>query len=116
MTMRDIWETWVSDQTVDDFLADVDALVAEGTFPDRRAAFVAYAGYVLPELGRAPAGPDLAEDSLSAVKLAELLLTHAAAAERRGRPARRRKVAGAGRCGGARVRRQTSWHSVPASR
>jgi hypothetical protein len=86
--MRDIWETWVSDQTVDDFLADVDALVAEGAFPDRRAAFVAYAGYVLPEVGPARRGPDLAEDGLSAVKLGELLLAHAAAAERRNRPAR----------------------------
>jgi hypothetical protein len=86
--MRDIWETWVSDQTVDEFLADVDALVAEGTFPDRRAAFVAYAGYVLPDRGLAHWDPDFAEDGLSAVKLGELLLAHATAAERRGRPAR----------------------------
>jgi hypothetical protein len=84
--MSDIWGTWVSDQTVDGFLADVDALVAEGTFPDRRAAFVAYAGYVLDELGRGRWGPDFAEDGLSAVKLGDRLLAHAAAVERRGRP------------------------------
>jgi hypothetical protein len=90
--MRDIWETWVSDQTVDDFLADADALIAEGAFPDRRAAFVAYAGYVLPEPGSVRRGPDLAEDDLSAVELGELLLAHAAAAERRGRPARARRA------------------------
>jgi hypothetical protein len=86
--MRDLWETWVSDQAVDEFLADADALVAEGAFPDRRAAFVAYAGYVLSELGLARWGLDFAEDGLSAVKLGELLLAHATAAERRRRPAR----------------------------
>jgi hypothetical protein len=80
--MRDIWETWVSDQAIDDFLAD--ALVAEEALPDRRAAFVADAGYLLPDRGRA--GPDHAEGGLSAVKQGELLLAHATAADRRGRP------------------------------
>jgi hypothetical protein len=91
--MRDLWETWVSEQAVDEFLADADALIAEGAFPDRRAAFVAYAGYVLSELGLARWGPDFAEDGLSAVKLGELLLAHAAAVERRGRsgPPRRHR-------------------------
>jgi hypothetical protein len=89
--MGDIWKTWASDQTVDEFLADADALVAEGTFPDRRAAFVAYAGYVLSELGLAHRDQDLAEDSLSAVELGDLLLAHAAAVERRGPPAPARR-------------------------
>jgi hypothetical protein len=90
--MRDLWETWASDQTVDEFLADADALIAEGAFPDRRAAFVAYAGYVLSGPGRARWGPGFAEDGLSAVELGELLLAHAAAVERRGRPARAGRV------------------------
>ena len=89
--MGDIWKTWASDQAVEEFLADADALVAEGTFPDRRAAFVAYAGYVLCELGRAHGGPGFAEDGLSAVKLGDLLLAHAAAVERRGGPAPARR-------------------------
>jgi hypothetical protein len=38
--MADIWESWVSDQSVDEFLADVDAAVADGAFADRRTAFV----------------------------------------------------------------------------
>jgi hypothetical protein len=87
--MSNIWETWASDQAVDAFLADVDALVAEGAFPDRRAAFVAYAFHVLSQLGRARWGPDFAEDGLSAVQLGDRLLAHAEAAERRGRARRR---------------------------
>jgi hypothetical protein len=104
--MSDIWETWVSDQAVDEFLADADALVAEGTFPDRRAAFVAYAGYVLHEQGRVRRGPDLSEGGLSAVKLGELLLAHAAAAERRGRPARARRARSRARPAGRRDRQR----------
>jgi hypothetical protein len=79
--MSDLWDTWVSDQTVDEFLADVDELIAEGAFPDRRAAFVAYTGYVLSE-------PEFAEDGLSAEKLGDLLLAHASAVEGRGRNGR----------------------------
>jgi hypothetical protein len=80
-----LWETWASDQAVDELVADADALVAEGTFPDRRAAFVAYAFEVLSELGLARWGRDFAEDGLGAVQLGERLLAHAAAVERRGR-------------------------------
>jgi hypothetical protein len=76
--MSDLWDTWVSDQTVDEFLADVDGLIADGVFPDRRAAFVAYAGYVF-------SGLESAKDGLSAEKLGDLLLAHALAVERRGR-------------------------------
>jgi hypothetical protein len=81
--MRDIWETWASDQTVDAFLADADALIAEGAFPDRREAFVAYAGYIL-------SGLEFSEDGLSAAKLGDLLLAHASAVEGRGRNGRGR--------------------------
>jgi hypothetical protein len=81
--MSDLWETWVSDQTVDEFLADADDLIAEGAFPDRRAAFLAYAGYVF-------SGLEFAEDGLSAAKLGDLLLAHASAVERRGRGGRLR--------------------------
>jgi hypothetical protein len=79
--MSDLWDTWVSDQTVDEFLADVDDLIAEGAFPDRRAAFVAYAGYVC-------SGQEFAEDGLSAAKLGDLLLAHASAVENRRRNGR----------------------------
>jgi len=81
--MSDLWDTWVSDQTVDAFLADVDELIAEGAFPDRRAAFVAYAGYLFSER-------EFAEDGLSAAKLGDLHLAHASAVEGRGRGGRLR--------------------------
>ena len=87
--MSDLWQTWASDQTVSGFLADADALVAEGAFPDRRAAFVAYAGYVLSELGPARRGPGPAGAGLSAEQLGDLLLAHTAAVKgvaRRRRP------------------------------
>jgi hypothetical protein len=83
--MRDLWETWVSDQTVDEFLADADDLIADKAFPDRRAAFAAYAGYVFSELGLAGGDPEFAGDGLGAAKLGDLLLAHAAAVEGRGR-------------------------------
>jgi len=83
--MADIWESWVSDQSVGEFLADVDAAVAEGIFPDRKAAFVAYANSVLAELAWARWSPPARDDGLSAGKLADLLLTHALAAEGRAR-------------------------------
>jgi hypothetical protein len=86
--MSGLWQTWVSEQAVDEFLADVDELIAAGAFPDRRAAFLAYAGYVFSELGLARWGPDLAEDGLSAAELADRLLAHASAVERRGRNGR----------------------------
>jgi hypothetical protein len=76
--MTDLWETWVSDQTVDEFLADVDELIAGGVFPDRRTAFVAYAGYVF-------SGQEFAKGGLSAEELGDLLLAYASAVERRGR-------------------------------
>ena len=85
--MSDIWETWVSDQAVDEFLADADDLIADRAFPDRRAAFAAYAGYVFSELGPARGDPEFAEDGLSAAKLGDLLLAHAAAVEGQGRNA-----------------------------
>ena len=83
--MADIWESWVTDQSVDEFLREIDAAVADSAFPDRRAAFVEYANCVLAELASVPWRPQARDDGLSAGELADLLLAHALAAEGRAR-------------------------------
>jgi hypothetical protein len=83
--MSNVWQSWVSDQSVEEFLNEVDAAITEGTFPNRRAAFLEYATCVLMELASTRWGPPPADDGLSAGKLADLLLTHALAVEERTR-------------------------------
>jgi hypothetical protein len=83
--MADIWESWVSDQSVDEFLREIDAAVADGAFPDRKAAFVEYANCVLAELASARWRPHARDDGFGAGQLAELLLAHALAKEGRAR-------------------------------
>jgi hypothetical protein len=83
--MADIWESWVADQSVDEFLAEVDAAVAEGVFRDRKAAFVEYANCVLAELASAEWGSHPPDDGVSADRLADLLLAHARGVEGRAR-------------------------------
>ena len=83
--MADIWESWVTDQSVDEFLREIDAAVADGVYADRRAAFVEYANCVLAELAAAPWAAPAREDGLSASQLADLLLAYALEVEERAR-------------------------------
>lgn len=67
--LSDIWKFWFGDRTVEEFLEEVDAAVAEHLFPERRAAFVDYAECALGQLALAPGE--------GARKLADQLLAHA---------------------------------------
>lgn len=83
--MYDTWESWVSDKSVEEFLQEVDEAVAEGLFPDRRAAFVDYAESALAQLAFAHWGPSAPDDSISAEKLADQLFAFALEVEKRAR-------------------------------
>ncbi len=75
--MADVWERWVGGRSVAAFLREVDRAVAEGVFPDRRAAFVEYAECVLTWLTTSDLGPQLADPGIGAARLADLLLAYA---------------------------------------